>query len=319
MPTKVDRLFRAGLSTAMVAALALPATALLDHEARSAVTHEEAAARSRPRLAAHPRILVIAHRGFSAIAPENTLPAMTAAAKVHADMVEFDVQRTRDGQLIVVHDATFARTTDVARVFPGRANDPVGSFTLAEVKRLDAGSWKGVRFAGTRVPTLDELLATMRPTSTNLLLELKNPSLYPGYETQVASALAAYGFTQAGRVYVHSYSLRSLAAFHRAAPSVPLGLITMSPVNPEGVDTWLRTLNPVTSTVNDASIDQAYEVNLQVFAWPLDLAQASSSQVERMVDDGVSGIITDNPLSVEHLLARSGDAAGAGRRASLSR
>lgn len=303
MRTRLDRILRSALSAAMVAALALPAAALVGNEDRTAITAEAKAAWSRPDLAGHSRIVVIAHRGFSAVAPENTLPAMTAAAKAHADMVEFDVQRTRDGQLIVIHDTTFARTTNIAQVFPHRVNDPVGSFTLAQVERLDAGSWKGPQFAGTRVPTLDRLLTTMRPTSTNLLLELKNPSLYPGYESQVAAALAAHRFTQSGRVYVHSYSLRSLAAFHRVAPRVPLGLITMSPVSPEGVDNWLRTLNPVTSTVNDSRVDQAKEVNLQVFTWPLDRAQASSTQIERMVDDGVSGIITDDPLRVEHLLA----------------
>jgi glycerophosphoryl diester phosphodiesterase len=261
------------------------------------------AAERRPHVASDPKILVIAHRGYSAIAPENTLPAMTAAARAHADMVEFDVQRTLDGHLIVIHDTTFARTTDIARVFPDRVNNPVGCFTLAEVQRLDAGSWKGRRFVGTRVPTLDALLTTMRPTSTNLLLELKNPWLYPGYESQVAAALAARGFIGSHRVYVHSFDLAALAALHRDAPSVPLGLLTKNPVNPDGMDSWLRTINPATGSVNDPEVDQATAANLQVFTWPLDAAQSSPPQIERMVDDGVSGIITDNPALIEHLIS----------------
>ena len=228
---------------------------------------------------------------------------MAAAARAHADMVEFDVQRTRDGQLIVVHDTTFARTTDVARVFPTRVNDPIASFTLAQVEQLDAGSWKGPQFAGTRVPTLDQLLATMSPTATNLLLELKNPTLYPGYESQVARALAAHGFITSGRVYVHSFDRGSLAAFHRAAPSVPLGLITKSHWSPEGADSWLRTLNPATGSVNDAGVDRASAAHLQVFAWPMGAAQSRSTQVERMVDDGVSGIITDDPARIRQLVS----------------
>lgn len=291
------------LCVAPVALVALAATVVLGHVERAEAHSVEETADGRPPVVTDPKTLVIAHRGFSAIAPENTLPAMTAAAQAHADMVEFDVQRTADGHLIVIHDATFARTTDIARVFPTRVNDPVGSFTLAEVQQLDAGSWKGAQFLGTRVPTLDALLTAMRPTSTNLLLELKSPALYPGYERQVAAALAAWGFVQAHRVYVHSFDVSSLAAFHRAAPSVPLGLLTENPVNPEGTDTWLRTVNAATGSVDDAGVDRATAANLQVFTWPLDAAQGTPAQIERMVDDGVSGIITDNPVLIQPLIS----------------
>lgn len=103
--------------------------------------------------------LVIAHRGDSAVAPENTIPAMLAAARANADMVEFDVQRASDGHLIV-------------------------------------------------------------------LLELKNPGLYPGYEAQVARELGRSGFAGSHRINVHSFSETALASFHRLDPSVPVGLIT---------------------------------------------------------------------------------------------
>ncbi|MEP6816493.1 MAG: glycerophosphodiester phosphodiesterase family protein [Marmoricola sp.] len=302
MDMLVPRTRRRALSALLVGLLAVAATPLLGHVERASSSSVAEAVKNRPHVASHPKVLVIAHRGFSAIAPENTLPAMAAAAKAQADMVEFDVQRTLDGHLIVIHDRTFARTTDIARVFPARVNNPVGSFTLADVQRLDAGSWKGTRFAGTRVPTLDQLLTTMRPTSTNLLLELKNPSLYPGYESQVAAALVARGFTQAGRVYVHSFGRSSLETFHRAAPSVPLGLLTKGPLSPEGIDSWMHTVNPATGSVTDAGVDWASAANLQVFTWPLNLIQRSAPQIERMVDDGVSGIITDNPLLVRHLV-----------------
>lgn len=219
-------------------------------------------------------------------------------------MVEFDVQRTADGHLIVVHDPTFARTTDVSRVFPRRASDPVGSFTLAEVQRLDAGSWKGPQFAGVRVPTLTEVLAEVRPTPLGLLLELKDPSLYPGYETRVARELAALGFIRSGRVIVHSFDAASLEALHDVAPSVPLGLITEDGTRAlaTGQDTWLRTINPTTRTVTNAAV-VAHTRHLKVFAWPLAAGENSVAQVERLVDDGVDAIITDNPILVRHEIA----------------
>jgi glycerophosphoryl diester phosphodiesterase len=85
--------------------------------------------------------LCIAHRGARAFAPENTLEAIEKAAALGADMVEVDVQLTADGRLVVVHDDTLERCSNVAQVFPSRAHDPVGSFTLEEVQQLDAGSW----------------------------------------------------------------------------------------------------------------------------------------------------------------------------------
>lgn len=294
----------------MVVLLALPGTFLLGRvesasaSARSAREQAVIAevAESRPPVVLHPRVLVVAHRGYSAAAPENTLPAMAAAARAHADMVEFDVQRTSDGHLVVVHDTTFARTTNIARVFPSRTNDPVGTFTLAEVERLDAGSWMGPQFVGVRIPTLDQLLTLMRPTSTNLLLELKNPWLYHGYETQVAAELRAHDFIQSGRVYVHSFDRMSLEAFHREAPTVPLGLLTKGPVDVAGIDSWVHTVNPEIGSLTDAGVDQATRARLQVFSWPDTSAQSSAAEIERMVDDGVSAVITDDPVQTEALV-----------------
>ena len=305
----------AGLAVGLVA---LPLSALLNNTVLASrggsttgfqATNVVAKARvAKPRGQRAATVLVIAHRGFSDIAPENTVPAMTAAAAAGADLVEFDVQRTIDGHLIVVHDTTFSRTTDVATVFPRRAADPVGSFSLAEVRQLDAGAWKGPQFAGTGVPTLDELLAAMQPTTTGLLLELKDPELYPGYETTVARALSRHGFTGSGRVFVHSFDAASLATFHHAAPTVPLGVITEDGTgnDPTGQDSWLGTINPTAGTVTDAGVDSAQARHLKVFAWPLDPSQSSAAQIERLVDDGVDGIITDNPILVRHEIATAG-------------
>jgi len=98
---------------------------------------------------------VIAHRGSSGAAPENTLAAVRLAIRHDSDVVENDIQRTRDGELVIIHDTTLDRTTDVEQVFPARAPWNVGDFTLGEIKRLDAGSWFAPRFAGQEVPCPD--------------------------------------------------------------------------------------------------------------------------------------------------------------------
>lgn len=311
MTRPVRRTIRSILAALVAALLTLPVHTLVTHGKSAAAAAVAEAAESRPALAPHAKVLIIAHRGDSAIAPENTVPAFTAAARAHADMVEFDVQRTSDHQLIVVHDGTFARTTNIAQVFPSRVHDPVGSFTLAEVQQLDAGSWKDPQYAGTRIPTLDQVLTAVRPTHTSLLLELKNPALYPGYEQQVAAALVARDFTQSGRVYVHSFDASALQSFHRYAPTVPLGLLTHH-LSPDGIASWIHTLNPTASAVTDGTVDQASAARLQVLAWPANAAQATTPEIERMVDDGVSGIITNDPAQLRRLV----DAAGGGSIAS---
>ena len=126
----------------------LAGVVLSDQQARSAM----------PRYA-------IAHRGASAYAPEHTLAAYRLAIEQGADYVEQDLAVTKDGVLICLHDDSLERTTNVAAVFPGRASrDPATGerrwlavdFTLAEIKRLDAGKWFDPRFAGERVPTWAE-------------------------------------------------------------------------------------------------------------------------------------------------------------------
>lgn len=119
------------------------------------------------------RPLIIAHRGASARAPENTLAAFAAAIALGADGIELDVQMTRDGQVVVIHDETVGRTTD------GRGR--VSDLTLNELRRLDAGSWFNrvyprrarAEYVGLKVPTLDEVLCLVRPTPLILCVELK--------------------------------------------------------------------------------------------------------------------------------------------------
>lgn len=99
-----------------------------------------------------PRPLVVAHRGLLLHAPENTLANFRACLELRLGF-EFDVQRTRDGHLVCIHDETLDRTTN--------GTGPVAQYTLADIKKLDAGRWFAPRFAGEKVPTTEEVLALM--------------------------------------------------------------------------------------------------------------------------------------------------------------
>ena len=137
-----------------------------------------AAAASAPVL---PTRGIAAHRGGAATHPENTLPAFAEAVRLGAHMIELDVAISRDGVLVLMHDATVNRTTDGK----GKVND----LTLAELKRLDAGAWKDRRFSGTRVPTLAEALAMM-PRNVWLNVDFKADARFAGQSADAARRVA---------------------------------------------------------------------------------------------------------------------------------
>ncbi|MCB5911583.1 glycerophosphodiester phosphodiesterase [Streptomyces pinistramenti] len=202
--------------------LAIGATAL----AATAVA-TAAGAPGKPATAAAP--LVIAHRGAAHRAPENTLAAVDAAHRLGRVWVENDVQRTKDGQLIVMHDATLRRTTDAATLFPGRAPWRVGDFTAADIARLDAGSWFGKRFAGERVPTLTGYLRRLERNGQALLLELKTPARYPGIEAQTVALLRKEGWLDRAhtgrRLVVQSFCVPCVRTVHALVPQVRTGVL----------------------------------------------------------------------------------------------
>ncbi len=177
----------------------------------------------------------VAHRGASAYAPEHTLAAYRLAIEQGADYVEQDLAVTRDGVLICLHDDSLERTTNVAAVFPDRGTtDPATGkrqwlavdFTLADIKRLDAGSWFDSRFAGERVPTWDEAVKAVG-AAAGLYPELKSPPLYRarGIDmtrlfTQSLDRLGLMG-APAGRLIVQSFDEQVLRELATALPSVP--------------------------------------------------------------------------------------------------
>ncbi|MFD1824541.1 glycerophosphodiester phosphodiesterase [Mumia zhuanghuii] len=242
---------------------------------------------------------VVAHRGASAVAPENTLAAVAAAVTNGADAVEVDVQSTRDGVPVIVHDATLARTTDVARHLPRRANDPVPSFTYDEVRRLDAGSWFGPGHAGEPVPTLEQVLDTLRASGVGLLLEIKNPGSQPYLVAEVAEVLRC--FSPGVAVTVQSFDAEALRAFGRLMPTVPRGLLVRhTPRNP-ALEAWVSAVNPWHGAVTSAYVRRAQLAGLETYVWTAN----SRAAIRRAADAGVEGIITDRPSRALAVLRRA--------------
>ncbi|MFY0407160.1 glycerophosphodiester phosphodiesterase [Solicola sp. PLA-1-18] len=237
------------------------------------------------------RTRVVAHRGFSHAAPENTLSAVRAAVDAGSDEVEIDVQRTADGQLVVLHDRTLRRTTDIERVWPSRADDPVETFTLAELSELDAGARWGRRAVHEPVPTLVEVLDVLALTDVRLLLELKKPAHFPGIERDLALVLDHHPVGRRRDVEVQSFDTAALRRFHRLAPQVSHGVLTkVAPQRPQLLS-WAKGVNPWHGSVTAGYVRRARLVGLTTYAWTVNGVE----DMQRLVEAGVDAIITDRP------------------------
>ncbi|MFI1069864.1 glycerophosphodiester phosphodiesterase [Streptomyces puniciscabiei] len=244
---------------------------------------------------------VIAHRGASAYAPENTLASIDKAARLGFSWVENDVQRTKDGELVVIHDDSLQRTTNAEQVFPGRAPWKVKDFTAAEIARLDAGSWYSPAYAGTRVPTLKQYMRRIEHNHEKLLLEIKNPQLYPGIEQQTLKLLGNEGWLDQKhlkRLVVQSFSADSIRTVHQLKPAITTGYLgspTAAQLHQYARFTDL--VNPSYASLSTAYVTAVHAMDgphgrpLRVFAWTVNDASTAC----KVAGYGVDGIITNKP------------------------
>lgn len=152
-------------------------------------------------------VQIVCHRGANLAAPENTLPAIDCAFYAGFSHVEVDLQDTADGKIVVLHDQTLDRTTD--------GHGPVNTQTLAALRALDAGAWHDPFFAGTRIPTLDEVLAAARAHGGSLYLELKSAD-----PDRVWAGVTAAGL--ADRVFLWSFDAARMQRMRQIAPEAQL-------------------------------------------------------------------------------------------------
>ncbi|MFD5319793.1 glycerophosphodiester phosphodiesterase [Streptomyces sp. NPDC127098] len=264
--------------------------------AASAAVVAEGAAADQER---GPRL--VAHRGASGYAPENTLAAADVAHELDTEWVETDVQQTADGELVLLHDTTLSRTTDVEEVFPDRAPWNVSDFTAEEIAQLDAGSWFGPEFAGEPVPTLGDYLDLLEENGQSLLLEIKSPELYPGIEEDIVAELREEGWLRGrpgDRLVVQSFNADSVRTVHELVPRVVTGFLGTPaladvPEYAEFVDQVNPRYRDLTAeyVAGIQAVRGAHGRPLEVYSWTINDA-ATATTVAGL---GVDGIITDFP------------------------
>ncbi|WP_333744014.1 glycerophosphodiester phosphodiesterase [Streptomyces ardesiacus] len=246
---------------------------------------------------------VIAHRGSSGMAPENTAAAIDLAVRQHADHVEIDVQRTKDGTLVNFHDCTLQRTTNVEDLYPNRPTYRVSDFTWNELSRLDAGTWFHDDYTGEPLITLDTVIQHLQHTPTGLLAEISPCSQYG---TTLATDLAHtlknkphYVRTALARnkLAVQSFQTDDAHTFHTAQPDIPIGILDADrPTDTEllQLSQWADQINPQHTITDQTLVDRIHQLGMTVNVWTVDEPGA----IRTMTRLGVDGIITDYPQTL---------------------
>jgi len=276
--------------------------------------------------------ILVAHRGASAYAPEHTMAAYRLAFEQGADYLEPDLQVTKDGVLICLHDLTLDRTTNVREVFPDRHRDEVvngqvvqrwyaSDFTLEEIRQLDAGSWFDPSFAGAQIPTLDELIEFAMGRA-GIFPETKSPEVYGALgldmERLLVGELTHHNLLEPGAhpatpVIIQSFSPESLQVLrHELGVQLPMTLLIGGGA---AADEWLSAegieracefadgIGPSKGLLlaDPGIVTRAHTVGMRVVPYTFRSSNSGSfpdvtAEMNYFLHElGVDGLFTDNP------------------------
>lgn len=251
-----------------------------------------------------PGVDIVAHRGASAEAPENTLPAFRLAWKQSADAIEGDFFLSRDGQVVCIHDRSTKKLAD--------RDVDVSKSTLAELRTLDVGKWKAARWTGTRIPTIAEVLATV-PTGKRIFIEIKSgPEILPALAREIRAsgrrddqlviisfnekviASAARQLPRLKRIWVSSFKQDRLTGSW--SPTLDQLIATAKRVHADGVD-----VQAVDEVVNAALVDAVHAAGLEFHVWTVN----DPAQARRLSAMHVDSITTDRPQLIRETLGKN--------------
>ncbi len=235
--------------------------------------------------------LKIGHRGAAGYCPENTFVSFRQALQLGVDFLEVDIQMTKDGELVIIHDATVNRTTN--------GKGKVKDLTLKEIQALDAGSWFHPKFAGEKVPDFSEFLDEFAE-KTGLLIELKNPSQYPKIEEKVAEELKKRGLSsgEKAKIIVQSFDRNSMIHFHQLLPAIPIGVLVKNrPIN--GIpnkdlysfSSFATYVNPKITMVNRRLLRRIHRHGFKTIIWTV----KKKKDAKRLKHLQINGIVSDYP------------------------
>jgi len=241
-------------------------------------------------------VLVIAHRGFSGVAPENTLTAFRKAIEAGSDMIELDARLSKDGEVVVIHDDTLERTTN--------GKGKISDCTLAELKKLDAGSWFGPEYSEEKIPALREVLELARNRiGVNVELKTGDPGQYALIDLADRSLREVEKAEMADYVLFSSFDPAAIRRIKLLRADISLALITKTPWNSPWDLTEERIFNILNcrkTTLNEKNLLKANQEGIKINVWTVN----AEEEMARFVSLGVNGIITNYPDRLLRILQK---------------
>ena len=245
-------------------------------------------------------MLIIGHRGAAGHAPEHTLASYDLALEMGADYIEQDLQLTKDGVIVVMHDSTLSRTTN--------CSGHVRERTLAEIKQCDAGRWFDPSFANARVPTLRELFERYG-TRVNYYIEIKAPEDAPGIEDKLLALLDEFGLRtpaiEKRQVLIESFSRASMLKIHDMDSSLPLCQLFERAWDSTAIEAELADVRryavgiaPHRTSITRNLVEAAHQHGLVVHPYTVN----NPEEMKRLIEAGVDGMFTDHPDRLKKLV-----------------
>lgn len=241
--------------------------------------------------------MIIGHRGAPKYAPEHTIPSYERALELGADFIEIDLQKTKDGVLVAMHDLQVDRTTN--------GKGKVNSFTLLELKKLDAGSWFNKKhpihsnstYENLRIPTLEEIIEHFG-NEVNYYIEIKNTTENEGMEEELISILRKYELINEREfnLIIQSFSSKSLQKIHRLEPDLPLiqllsinspAVLTNNELN--DIRTYAYGIGLHYDMVTADLIERVHEAKLVVHPYTVN----NRRDIKNLLESGADGAFTD--------------------------
>ena len=241
-------------------------------------------------LASFKKPLILGHRGYMACYPENTMVSFLAAVEAGAQFVELDVTLTRDQQVVVMHDETIDRTTN--------GKGQVADYDLNALQQLDAGSWFHPRFAGERVPTLDEVLQ-QAASRAYINIEIKShqltdPRMVGLIEQAVIDLVAARRVKK--KVLVSSFDQEVLKRIKQIDPLIDIAMLSrQSPTKETVAQCWalgVFSFHPLLSAIDRDWVGEMKRAGVPVFPYNID----SAGDIRHAFSLGVDGLFANDPL-----------------------
>lgn len=225
---------------------------------------------------------VTAHRGASVDYPENTMSAFEGASELGADWIELDVQQTKDGQIIVIHDTNFKRTTGV--------NRNTWELTYDEVSRLDAGSFFGEEFAGERIPLLAEVVEFAKENLIKLNIELKPTGHETDFEKTVVDIVTEHDFLEQCVITSQAYHvLENVKDYNSDVVTVYVMSLAYGDITAlEAADHF----SVEAANVTENLVTRVHGEGKQLYAWTVN----TETSIRKMVELNVDNVITDNVM-----------------------